>query len=126
MKPAKTLFALICVLGVGCGGGDGGGDGDDATAPDASTAAAVTEVDCASATIAELIVTDGAAYSPNAVTISAGEVVRFQPAATHDVASNDGLFSVGFGGDGCFRFDEAGSYTFHCTPHGFSGTVTVQ
>jgi plastocyanin len=120
-------LSLVLMSLVACGGGgddDGTGD-DDGAAPDA-TASSVVEVDCASATIAETITTSGFAYSPESVTISASEVVEFTPAGSHDVASNDGLFSVGFGGHKCFRFEEAGTFDFHCTPHLFVGTVIVQ
>jgi plastocyanin len=126
---AKTMAALFLVLGA-CGGGDDGGSGDDTPDIDAA-AASVVEVDCATATIAQTITTSGFAYSPATATISVGEVVEFTPMASHDVASGnpgspDGLFSVGLAGQGCFQFNEAGTYPFHCTPHQFAGTLTVQ
>ena len=111
---------------VACGGDDGGGGGDDDGATPDAPASSVVEVDCASATIAETITTVGSSYSPASAAISAGEVIEFTPTASHNVASDDGLFSVGFGGHKCFRFEEAGSFTLHCTAHPFSGTVTVQ
>lgn len=129
-KPMITCVAKIAlVLGLGgCGDDGGGGGGDDTPDVDAEpTTAAVLEVDCAGATIAETITTQGNSYSPNAVTIASGEIVRFTPQSGHNVESTeDGLFEVAFAGEGCFRFDEPGSYGFFCTPHGFTGTVTVQ
>ena len=129
LGPMRSIGLSLVFLGlVACGGGgddDNTGD-DDAPAPDAAEASSVVEVDCASATIAETITTSGFNYSPMSVTISANEVVEFTPAGSHDVASNDGLFSVGFGGHKCFRFEEAGTFVFHCTPHLFTGSVIVQ
>ena len=126
---AKLTVALFLVLGA-CGGGDDGGSGDDGQSPDAEVSS-VTEVDCASATIAQTITTSGFAYSPSSATISAGEVVEFTPQAGHDVQSGnpgspDGLFTVSLAGQGCFRFDDPGTYPFHCGPHQFAGSLTVQ
>jgi plastocyanin len=117
---AKSMPALLLALAA-CGGG-----GDDASTPDASSGADVQEVSCTGATIAVTFTTSGFAYSPASDTISVGEIVRFSPEASHDVVSNDSLFSVGLGGDGCFQFNTAGTYVFHCTPHGFTGTLTVE
>jgi len=125
MKLAIGLSVLFLIGGCG-GDDDGAADDDGAPTPDAAESNPVAVVDCATATIAETIVTDGLAYSPNAVTISAGEVVEIHPGATHDALSNDGYFHVGLGEDVCLRFDEVGSYVFHCVPHGFTGTITVQ
>lgn len=129
MTKTTILAAVAAALVLGaCGDDGGGGGGDDAPDVDAPpVAAAVEEVDCAGATIAETITTQGFAYSPMTVTISVGEIVQFTPQSGHDVASDEqGLFNVPLAGEGCFRFDEAGSYGFFCTPHGFTGTVTVQ
>ena len=38
--------------------------------------------------------------------------------------SDPGL-NVGFGATKCLRFTAPGTFGFHCTPHGFAGTVTV-
>ena len=124
---AKLTVALFLVLG-GCG--DDGGGGDDQPDIDAG-AEAVESVSCTGATIAQTITTDGFAYSPVDSTISVGEIVQFSPLATHDVQSGnpgspDGLFTVGLGGTGCFQFNEAGDYPFHCGPHQFAGSLTVE
>jgi plastocyanin len=122
-----SVLGLVLVLGAACAAephGHPAGD-DDPDRPDAEPSS-VVEVDCAAAPPAATVTTSGFSYSPDAVTIGAGEVVRFVVSASHDAASTDGLFRVGFGGDACLRFDEPGSYGFVCTPHGFSGVVTVR
>jgi plastocyanin len=120
---AKTMPALLLALAA-CGD-DGGGGGDDTQDPDAS-AADIQSVTCAGATIAATVTTDGFAFSPTQTTISTGDIVQFMPMATHDVASDDGLFSVGIGGNGCFQFNTAGTFQYRCTPHQFTGQIIVQ
>ncbi|MEZ4366118.1 MAG: plastocyanin/azurin family copper-binding protein [Kofleriaceae bacterium] len=107
-----------------CGGDDAPATVDAAPTFDAPPGA-VVEVTCPASPDAE-VTTNGFAYEPQATTISVGEVVRFTPAPAHDVDSDDGEFHVGFGATACLRFDEAGTYPFRCTPHQFTGTVTVQ
>jgi plastocyanin len=123
---AKTLPLLFLFA---CGGG--GGTADDVQDPDAAESADVQEVSCTGATIAATFTTSGFAYSPMSDTIAVGEIVQFMPGSGHDVASGnpgspDGLFSVGLAGNGCFQFNTAGTYPFHCTPHQFAGSLTVQ
>lgn len=68
-------------------------------------------------------------YTPNAVTISAGQAVQFVMPATHNVVPDtggDANLSVPFSTTRCLKFKVAGSYKFHCGPHAFKGTVTVQ
>lgn len=98
----------------------------DSTGADAASAGVATEVDCATATSAPVIANAGLTYSPAATTITAGSVVKFTLGATHDVASNVSGLIVPLGGTKCLKFATAGTYTFHCTPHGFVGTITVQ
>jgi hypothetical protein len=126
MRPGYPLPALILIAAVAaCGGnGDPGGGIDAPPQPDGPPSS-VVEVACAGATIAETVVTAGNSYSPDAVTIDVGDVVRFNPGATHDV-NGGSHFRVGIAGDACFRFDEAGVFPFFCTPHQFTGMVTVQ
>jgi len=101
----------------------------DAALPDAPSK--VVAVDCTGATIATTIMTTTSvfAYQPATATIAAGAIVQFQMAANHNVAPNatdsdDGLH-VGFGQTRCLKFTEPGTFGFHCTPHSFTGTVTV-
>jgi plastocyanin len=49
------------------------------------------------------------------------------PSSTsHDVNGDDPGLTVGLGGHKCFSFDAAGTYGFHCNPHGFQGSIVVQ
>jgi plastocyanin len=119
----RKLAILTTLFVAACGGGSGDDDGDDA--PDAA-AGDVVSVSCAGATIAQEITTSGFNFSPVDSTISVGDIVHFTPTTGHDVQDSGGAFSVSTGGDACFRFDAADSYTFTCTIHGFSGSLTVQ
>ena len=124
MKTLLFLAAFAALLG--CSepvtqsdnlGTDGGGQ----------VAAAVTAIDCASASPAVTVTTPGFRFEPQSSTIDAGQVVKFDPAEGHDVASDvAGQFSVSLGGAACFRFDQAGTFGFHCRPHGFTGSIEVQ
>jgi plastocyanin len=132
-----TLLAALAVAVAACGSEEEdhqqheGGETPDAPAgaqPDggALQSGPVVAVDCAGATIAVEVTTPGFRYEPAQSTITAGQIVRFDPAAGHDVASDTGAFSVPFGGASCFRFDAPGTFKFHCTPHDFKGTIVVQ
>jgi plastocyanin len=83
-------------------------------------------------TPAATIMTDAStfAYQPNAVTITQGQVVKFVMASIHDVEPNtsgsDPGLRVGFGATTCLMFTQSGTFGFHCGPHQFTGTVTVQ
>lgn len=123
MKNA-LCFALVLAA---CGGG---GDGDDVpadTAAPTSTIEVVTPCTGESA----MVITDGTfKYQPAATTITAGQIVKFVMDSSHDVApkttSDDSGLRVGFGQTKCLKFTTAGTFNFKCTPHGFSGSITVQ
>lgn len=84
----------------------------------------------------------GLVFTPNEVTINAGEVVRFKVGSSHNVqeveketwdkgeekAKEDG-FSVPFGGTKEVTFDKPGTYYYVCQPHvdlGMKGKVIVE
>jgi plastocyanin len=96
--------------------------------PDANTppAGVAAEVDCATAASAPVVANAGLSYSPANTPIAPGGVVKFTLGSTHDVASSVTGLVVPLGGTKCFKFETAGTYTFHCTPHGFVGTITVR
>jgi plastocyanin len=82
------------------------------------------------APVATIMTADGTfAYSPNAVTIMQGQVVEFMMSGTHNVvpntSSSDPGLMVDFGATKCLQFTKTGTFGFHCMPHGFMGTVTV-
>jgi plastocyanin len=116
-------FALIS-FAAACGGDDG------MTAmPDAPPAATIARVDpCPGTPDATVITTVANMYMPMATTITQGQVVKFTMNAAHDVAPNSAASTglvVPLGGDRCYRFTSPGAYSFKCTPHGFTGTITV-
>jgi plastocyanin len=123
---SRTLV-LAFVLGA-CGGG---GDDDDNPPVDSpvvqSSIQAVDPCTGESATVT----TDDATFSymPAATTISQGQIVKFVTSQTHDVApktsADDPGLKVNFNQTKCLRFTEAGTFNFKCTPHGFTGTITV-
>lgn len=117
MRHLLACASLVSL--VACGGDDGGTTVDAPTGP-------VARVDCAGATIAATVTAPGFAFEPMATMISVGQVVQFTMPVAHNAVSNDGLFTAGFNASTCFRFDAARSYTFHCEPHSFTGTITVQ
>ena len=121
----KIGFALLLLVAA-CGGG--GSDTPDARPTFDAAPPSVTMVDCGANAPNATVTTSGNAYSPATTNITAGQVVRFSPTATHDVASTTAgqPFSVGLGGDACFRFASAGTFTFRCNPHGFTGSIVVQ
>lgn len=120
----------------GSGSGSGGGSSSTGDTTASTTAAstgsgtaAVNEVDCAAATIAAEVATDGFAFEPATITIAPGGVIRFTPdVATHNMEAVDGSWGSDLGATACFEFPTAGTYDFQCVNHkpSMAGTVTVQ
>lgn len=91
----------------------------------------VEVVDCAGATLAATITTDGFSYSPDAATIAVDDIVKFEIGGGHDAQSGtpgnpSDAFAVGFGDTVCLKFTVAGEFPFYCTPHEFTGSITVE
>jgi plastocyanin len=69
------------------------------------------------------------AFSPSAVTIPAGGIVRFAPTGPHNMTSTDNSanWQTTTSAEACIRFNEPGAYPFECTVHpAMTGTITVQ
>jgi plastocyanin len=105
--------------------------GDDNPQIDANSSA-VAAVDCASHAPTQTIMATGdettGKFMPMTVTITHGQVVEFVTTAIHNVVPNTGTdpaLTVGFSATKCFQFNMAGTYAFHCGPHGFQGSVVV-
>ena len=70
-------------------------------------------------------------FAPAAVTVNVGDTVTWTNAgpSPHSATANDGSFDTGVYGEGGSRshtFDQAGTFSYICTPHPFmKGTVTV-
>lgn len=127
-------LAFAALLLAACGGDDGGSVTPDAatTTPDSGTAAKVVAVTCPATPAATVMAVNGTdAYMPMSTTISVGQIVRFQISSFHDVTPNtiapltDPAIQVSPGQTKCLQFNQAGTYGFYCSPHGFTGSITV-
>jgi plastocyanin len=73
----------------------------------------------------------GNSFNPNPVEVKVGETVTWinDDSGRHTVTSKDGVFESELMGQGqsfSFTFDEAGEYSYFCSPHpGMTGTVVV-
>ncbi len=123
-----TRFAIAALVLAACGGSDSKTP-DAGKTPDAAGAATVSAVTPCPATPDATVMTSGFAYSPMATTINMGQVVKFVMPAEHNVVPNttmsDPGLMVNFSETKCLRFTQTGTFGFHCAPHGFTGTVTV-
>ncbi|HEY0195919.1 MAG TPA: hypothetical protein VGC42_32630 [Kofleriaceae bacterium] len=135
---ARASLALLITL-TACSSGDDTNAGtpiDAAVAIDAPTNTnAVQPVTPCPANVALTVTSRASEYvfAPDATThtIAVGDVVHFMLASIHNAVPKNGVpsdpgLNVGFGGDACVKFTKAGSFTFACSAHGFSGTITVQ
>ncbi len=125
-----VVFTSITATGLVACGGDSNSTPDAAKVID-SAGAIASEVPCAGATVTTTVTAPGGGFAymitPSSM-IAVAQVVKFEMAAgtSHDVNSNGKGFDTGFGVTKCFKFNVAGSYTFKCTPHSFTGTIVVQ
>lgn len=122
----KALIPLL-LFATACGGG---GDGDDTPTPDGNSTATVMSVTCDGSEVAEVETTGGFRFSPDAVTITVGQVVKFTNASNHSVvpgaAPTDSGLRAGFGTSTCLQFTTAGTFNYKCNPHSsMTGSVTV-
>jgi plastocyanin len=121
-------LALAICASVACGGGSNPADAKVFhDAPGGS--ATVMAVTCPG-TPAATVMDNTGVYSPMSVTITQGQIVKFVNDPTHDVSPNttgsDSGLHVDFGLTGCLMFTHTGTFGFHCSQHGFMGSVTVQ
>jgi plastocyanin len=71
-------------------------------------------------------------FTPTSVTVNEGDTVtwRNDGPTTHTATSDEGTFDTGplaKGSTGQYRFDKAGTYAYHCTPHPqMKATVVVK
>lgn len=133
------------VMLAACGGDDGGGTTtrldaamnpmvDAAPMVDAPPDALqlVTTATCGTEVLT--VETSGNSYtfSPNNDPIAVGDIVKFVMPPTHNVAPDssasmtDPGLRVNFNETKCLQFTAVGAFTFKCTPHGFTGTITVE
>lgn len=133
--------ALVAAL-AGCTSGDGGSSGDDPRAEAEDWLSDANEFESIEDHTGEDEVTvevgtgaAGTAYSPAGIEVDAGTTVVWEWTGTggdHDVVENDGAFESELqneeGATFEHTFEEAGAYTYYCTPHeasGMKGAVVV-
>lgn len=122
---ARLSFVFVSFLAA-CGGG--GSDSPADAAIDGPPASIVRVDPCPGTVDATVITTTVDMYMPMATTITQGQVVKFTMNNEHDVAPNSAASAglvVPLGGERCYRFTSTGTFSFKCTPHGFTGTITV-
>lgn len=129
---SRLIFAVPLVLSLVACGDDGGSVTPDAAVTiDAAPTSTLVEVNpCPTTADATVNTTDTAnSYMPMLTTITQGQVVKFSTSLNHDVSPlppmTDSMLVVGFNKTKCFRFTAPGTFKFKCTPHGFTGTITV-
>ena len=126
----RTSLALLITTLAACG--DSSPNTPDAAAPVDAAPPTVTTVTCPGGTVPTITATDGidTTYSPSTLLISVGQIVKFTMPSTHNVVPNptmsDPGLVVGLNATKCLMFSKAGTFGFHCGPHSFVGTVTVQ
>ena len=110
-RPPATLLALTAFVLAGCSG-EGGSDGGAAGTADVGI--------------------HGNTFDPATLTIQAGQTVRFSnhDGFAHTATSDTGAFDTGNiagGASGEERFDDAGTFPYHCKIHpSMKGTIVVQ
>jgi plastocyanin len=74
--------------------------------------------------------TNDLSFMPSSVSITVGQIVKFTMSLTHsveaDTTMSDPGLAVAKGATKCLMFTKAGTFGFHCNPHGFRGSVIVQ
>jgi plastocyanin len=111
---------------------DSGSNTPDAPKQIDAAAATVMAVTCPASPAAMVTASDGdnTKFMPSSVTISVNGIVEFIMPHTHNVAPNTTMSDPGLVVDynttKCLMFTNTGTFGFHCVPHGFSGTITVQ
>ena len=129
--------ALLIILAVGvfaasCGGSTAATTTSTPTTVGASTTASTPGTTVGSGAGGARVVMENLAFDPATVTIKAGESVTWtnQDAMNHTVVADKGEFKSGDLGQGAiftFKFDNSGTYSYHCSIHpSMKATVVVQ
>ena len=127
---SRLSLALLIPLAA-CGGSDDNSKNPDAAVQVDARAATVMEVTCpATVPITVTVVASQYAYTPGNSPIPVGGIVMFTMGPDHNVVPNvsgsDPGLVVNFNQTKCLKFTAAGTFGFHCQPHGFQGSITVQ
>lgn len=126
----RVRTALACLIVAACGRSSSSTTADARTAD--AALATVHEVTCPLGGTPTVTTSDSVtAFEPMMTAISAHDIVKFMMSPSHDVGPDSTLPSdsglrVGFGQTACLKFDQAGTFHFLCTAHGFKGQIIVQ
>jgi len=126
-----SLFALLIPFAA-CSDDNKGTPTDAPAGPKDAAAPSVTTVTCPATPGGTITAVNGTnAYSPTSVTVAVDGVVKFMMPSSHNVVAGpnntiDTGVAVAFSATTCLKFSKAGTFGFHCGPHGFTGTVVVQ
>ncbi len=144
MKKYIAIAFIPSMLLTGCGKEDDTGTSTDATeSAGTETDESTDETDAGSGTTHEVTTADGdMTFTPDDLTISVGDSVRFVMSPTHNaievsqetydsrgMTPLDGGFQVTFSETKEVTFTEAGTHYYVCTPHvsiDMIGTITVE
>lgn len=124
------LSLVLMVTLVACS--DSSSNPSDAQKQIDAAAATVMAVTCPSGTVPTVTTTNSSdVFTPNAATISVGQIVKFVMSSTHNVVPNpiqmtDPGLKVNLNETKCLMFTQKGTFGFACGIHGFTGTITVQ
>jgi len=130
-----SRFTLLALALCAACGSDSKKSPDAAAQPD-SAGSTIVSVSCAGITPAATVTINstGDGYMPATTMITQGQVVLFMTQSLHDVfpghatpdsTITDSGIHVDFNMTGCRQFTAPGSFGFHCSIHGFNGTITV-
>ena len=128
MRASWLILALAA-----CGGGGTSVDAPpviDTAPPIDSPPPTVFKVNCPATPDATIATTTPFAYLPPTAMIPLNGVVQFEMPSIHDVEPNAMMSDSGlhapFNATTCLMFTKQGTFGFHCGPHLFQGSITVQ
>jgi plastocyanin len=136
MLARLTLSTMFLAALASCGSSSNGNADaaakkDSTVSPDATTG--VETIACPATPDATMSNASGAFVATpgggSAATITVGQIVQFTTTSEHDATPNTGVdpgVHVPFNQTSeCKKFTMAGTFAFHCSIHGFMGTVVV-
>lgn len=131
VRRMRGLILSCSFLALAACGDDGGSKAPDAASAADAAASQVEAVTCDATAKGPITapVDPPFAYTPATLTIAVGDMVQFVMPQNHNVVpdtGNDANLRVNFSETKCLKFKAAGTYNFHCGPHSFKGSVTVQ
>lgn len=126
----RSIFLCLALTACGSSGTDDPTPTDTAAAGDAPAQVATVMAVACDGSEMEIETTGGFRFSPNNVTISAGQAIKFTMASNHSTvpgaAPTDPGLRATFGTSTCLKFTVAGQFNFKCNPHSsMTGAVTV-